>query len=192
MVQPSYVGGSLGPCHAYGYLKAHLGGRHVTVYHTQGSRRLAMWSQARDPHWAPTPMPTPISTHAHGFWVGMGAIFKFMGGHSCDIIVYGWAWVGMVANLLGMGGHGFDIIMGGHGLDIIVHGWAWANKAYWKGSLNELWKLCRRKQLPPSPLCKCWTMNTEHPTQALRNTDLKCGDALCRKNWTERLVFLLG
>ncbi len=64
--------------------------------------------------------------------------------------------------------------MGGHGLDIIVHGWAWANKAYWKGSLNELWKLCRRKQLPPSPLCKCWTMNTEHPTQALRNTDLKC------------------
>ena len=45
--------------------------------------------QSRARHWAPTPMP--ISAHAHGFWVGMGAI------------------------LLGMGGHGFHIIMGGHG-----------------------------------------------------------------------------
>ena len=26
-----------------------------------------------------------MPTHAHGFWVGMGAIFLFMGGH-------GWAW----------------------------------------------------------------------------------------------------
>ena len=31
-------------------------------------------------HWVPIPMPT----HTHGFWVGMGAILLFMGGH-------GWA-----------------------------------------------------------------------------------------------------
>ena len=24
--------------------------------------------------------------HAHGFWVGMGAILLFMGGHGCDVI----------------------------------------------------------------------------------------------------------
>ena len=35
-----------------------------------------------------------MGAHAHGFWVGMGAIF-------CS-------WVGM-------GVHGFHIIMGGHG-----------------------------------------------------------------------------
>ena len=35
-------------------------------------------------HWVPISMPT----HAHGFWVGMGAIVLFMGehGHECDII----------------------------------------------------------------------------------------------------------
>ena len=32
-----------------------------------------------------------------------------MGGHSYNIIVYGWAWVGMAANLLGMGGHGCNL-----------------------------------------------------------------------------------
>jgi hypothetical protein len=31
-------------------------------------------------HWVPIP------THAHGFWVGMGAMLLFMGGHE-------WAWV---------------------------------------------------------------------------------------------------
>jgi hypothetical protein len=30
-------------------------------------------------HWVPMPMPMP--THAHGFWVGMGAMLLFMGGH---------------------------------------------------------------------------------------------------------------
>jgi hypothetical protein len=30
-------------------------------------------------HWVPIPMPMP--THAHGFWVGLGAILLFMGGH---------------------------------------------------------------------------------------------------------------
>jgi hypothetical protein len=34
-------------------------------------------------------------THAHGFWVAMGAMLLFMGGHGCDIIVHGWAWVGI-------------------------------------------------------------------------------------------------
>jgi hypothetical protein len=29
--------------------------------------------------WVPIPMPMP--THAHGFWVGMGAMLLFMGGH---------------------------------------------------------------------------------------------------------------
>ena len=38
------------------------------------------WLSSRDRHWA----PTSISAHAHGFWVGMGAILLFMGGHrSC-------------------------------------------------------------------------------------------------------------
>ena len=31
-------------------------------------------------------MPKP--THAHGFWVGMGSILLFMGGHGFDIIVH--------------------------------------------------------------------------------------------------------
>ena len=30
-------------------------------------------------------------THAHGFWVGMGAMLLFMGGHGCDTTVHGWA-----------------------------------------------------------------------------------------------------
>jgi hypothetical protein len=34
-------------------------------------------------------------THAHGFWVGMGAMLLFMGGHGRDIIVHEWAWVGI-------------------------------------------------------------------------------------------------
>jgi hypothetical protein len=33
--------------------------------------------------------------HAHGFWVGMGAMLLFMGGHGCDIIVHVWTWVGI-------------------------------------------------------------------------------------------------
>ena len=37
-------------------------------------------------HWVPIPMLMP--THTHGFWVGMGAMLLFMGGH-------GWAWVGI-------------------------------------------------------------------------------------------------
>jgi hypothetical protein len=36
-----------------------------------------------------------MPTHTHGFWVGMGAMLLFMGGHGCDIIVHEWAWVGM-------------------------------------------------------------------------------------------------
>ena len=41
-------------------------------------------------------MPMPITAHAHGFWVGMGAIVLFMGGlggHGYDIIGHGWAGV---------------------------------------------------------------------------------------------------
>ena len=56
--------------------------------------------ETRDRHWAPTPTPTPIRAHAHGFWVGMGAILLFMGGHGCDMgghrscmCGHGWAWV---------------------------------------------------------------------------------------------------
>jgi hypothetical protein len=36
-----------------------------------------------------------MPTHTHGFWVGMGVMLLFMGGHGCDVIVHGWAWVGM-------------------------------------------------------------------------------------------------
>jgi hypothetical protein len=46
----------------------------------------------RDLHWVPIPMHIPMHipmpTHTHGFWVGMGTILLFMGGH-------GWAWVGI-------------------------------------------------------------------------------------------------
>ena len=48
--------------------------------------------QDRALHWVPIPMPMPMPTHAHGFWVGMGAILLFMGGHGFDIIFHGWAW----------------------------------------------------------------------------------------------------
>ena len=34
-----------------------------------------------------------MGAHTHGFWVGMGAMLLFMGGHGCDIIVHGWALV---------------------------------------------------------------------------------------------------
>ena len=34
----------------------------------------------------------PITAHAHGFGVGIGATILFMGGHGCDIIGHGWAW----------------------------------------------------------------------------------------------------
>ena len=38
-------------------------------------------------HWVPTPTPImPMTTHARGFWVGMG-------GHGCNIVGRGWAWV---------------------------------------------------------------------------------------------------
>jgi hypothetical protein len=47
----------------------------------------------RDRQWAS--MPTPISAHANGFWVGMGTIFLFMGGHRWAWLRYYWAWVGM-------------------------------------------------------------------------------------------------
>ena len=30
-------------------------------------------------HWVPIPMP--MHTHTHGFWVGMGVMLLFMGGH---------------------------------------------------------------------------------------------------------------
>ena len=38
------------------------------------------WMPNKALHWVPMP------THAHGFWVVMGAILLFMGGHGCDII----------------------------------------------------------------------------------------------------------
>ena len=40
------------------------------------------WVVCKALHWVPIPMPA----HAHGFWVGMGAILLFMSGH-------GWACV---------------------------------------------------------------------------------------------------
>jgi len=40
---------------------------------------LALGVRSRALHWVPIPMPMP--THTHGFWVGMGAILLFMGGH---------------------------------------------------------------------------------------------------------------
>jgi hypothetical protein len=49
-------------------------------------------------HWVPIPMPTP--THTHGFWVGMGAMLLFMGGHGCNIIVNVWAWWALVLCIL--------------------------------------------------------------------------------------------
>jgi hypothetical protein len=46
----------------------------------------------RLPHQSPTlGAHTHAHAHAHGFWVGMGAMLLFMGGHGRDIIVHGWA-----------------------------------------------------------------------------------------------------
>ena len=44
----------------------------------------AGWLVSRALHWVSIPMPTSMPTHAHGFWVGMGAMLLFMSGH-------GWA-----------------------------------------------------------------------------------------------------
>ena len=66
----------------------------------QGTTNFQGWVLIIARHWVPTPMPMPITAHPHGFWVGMGVILLFMGGHGCDII-----------------GHGFHFIMGGHGFD---------------------------------------------------------------------------
>ena len=60
-----------------------------------------MHMDTRALHWASTPMPMPITTHAHGFWVGMATILLGMGGHGFDIIIYG-----MGSILLFMGEHG--------------------------------------------------------------------------------------
>ena len=53
-------------------------------------------------------------THAHGFWVGMGAKLLFMDEHGCDIIgnviifeYIGAIWIAWV----GMGGH-MSLLMG--------------------------------------------------------------------------------
>jgi hypothetical protein len=40
-----------------------------------------------------------VHTHAHEFWVGMGAMLLLMGGHGCNI------------NLLFMGGHGWASVL---------------------------------------------------------------------------------
>ena len=42
------------------------------------------WQHNRALHWVPMPMPT----HAHGFWVGMGAILMFMSGHGWASVLY--------------------------------------------------------------------------------------------------------
>ena len=34
-----------------------------------------------------------MPTHAHGFWVGMGAILLFMGGHRSLLMSVVWVWV---------------------------------------------------------------------------------------------------
>jgi hypothetical protein len=41
-------------------------------------------------HRVPIPMPKP--THAHGFWVGMGLILLFMGGHGWVLFPGGYGW----------------------------------------------------------------------------------------------------
>jgi len=41
-------------------------------------------------------IPMPMPTHAHGFWVGMGAMLLFMGRH-------GWAWVRYYCSWVGIG-----------------------------------------------------------------------------------------
>ena len=45
-------------------------------------------------HWVPIPM----STYAHGFWVGMGAMLLFISGRG-----HGWAWVRYYCSWVGIG-----------------------------------------------------------------------------------------
>ena len=44
-------------------------------------------------YWVSMSMPMP--THIHGFWVGMGAISLFMGGHGWTWVRYYHSWVGI-------------------------------------------------------------------------------------------------
>ena len=48
------------------------------------------------------PLTPNYDAHAHGFWVGTGAILFSW----CNSIRHGWAWVGMGSMLLLMGEHG--------------------------------------------------------------------------------------
>jgi hypothetical protein len=59
-------------------------GRHYTKY--QFSPDITAEPYIGCPYPCPCP-PIPI----YGFWVSMGAMLLFMGGHGCDIIVHGWA-----------------------------------------------------------------------------------------------------
>jgi hypothetical protein len=49
---------------------------------TDGRTEVTMvgwWVGCRALHWVSIPMP--MATHTRGFWVGMGAMLLFMGGH---------------------------------------------------------------------------------------------------------------
>ena len=43
----------------------------------------------------------PMPTHTHGFWVGMGAMLLFMGGHRSLLMVMVWVWVQILRKMLG-------------------------------------------------------------------------------------------
>jgi hypothetical protein len=65
---------------------------HIHVKTTEFRDIMCTLVATRALHWVPIPMPT----HAHGFWVGMGAMLLFMGGH-------GWAWVRYYCSWVGIG-----------------------------------------------------------------------------------------
>ena len=64
------------------------------------SQTLCMdWEYSRALHRVPMPMPT----HTHGFWVGMGVILLFMGGHRSPMMGMVWVWVQIRRKMLGSG-----------------------------------------------------------------------------------------
>ena len=63
------------------------------VHYSPGGDGDRLCCQGKDIHWLRGWQGPTLGAHAHGFWVGMGVILLFMGGHGCDIIGHGWAWV---------------------------------------------------------------------------------------------------
>ena len=111
------------------------------------------WEWSKDHrHQSPT---LGAHTHAHGFWMGKGAILLIMGGHGCDFIgniignvtifeYMGALWIAWV----GMGGHR-SLLMG------VVWAWVQIWRKCW-ALIGICRKLCEKKTRIHFPLWLLW------------------------------------